>query len=158
MSVRSWGRKTWRANEAARSFWFLGLQVFAIIWAGAVFSIFESRLVAGAMAGSYFIGSGAWMFWRALKWPDKWTSLSWYPLTAHLFIIALPMVVTRFLNADQPFEAVKILGLEAPVFHKLSTWIFSGLVLGTLADLFRAGCERNPRFPGNRIKRNKYGP
>lgn len=117
--------------------WFLGLEILAIVWAGAVFKIFESRLMAGAMAGSYFLFVGLFLSYRILKWPGKWTSPTWYFALTHLFVISLPMLITRFMNADLPFESVKILGLEGPVFHKLSTAVFSGLLLSTLIDLGR---------------------
>ena len=118
-------------------FWILGLEVFAIVWAGAVFSLFESRLLAGAFAGSYFVILGAVIVYRASRWPEKWTSPTFYLALIHLFVISLPMVITRFLNADLPFESVHVLGLEGPVFHKLSTSIFSGLLAGTAFDLLR---------------------
>lgn len=133
-------------------FWFLGLEVVAIIWAGAVFKIFESRLVAGAMAGSYFVLLGAFLVARIWTWQEKWTSPTWYAALVHLFVVSLPMVITRFLNADMPFDQVRILGLEGPVFHKLSTSVFSCLLLGTIFDIARVWWrerkkglrERNP--------------
>jgi len=132
--------------------WFLVLEIAAVVWAGAVFSLFESRLVAGAMAGAYFVALGVFITYRVSRWPEKWTSPVWYPGLIHLFVVSLPMVITRFLNSDLPFDQVHILGLEGPVFHRLSTTVFSALILGTLFDLARVWLrdrkkglrERNP--------------
>lgn len=118
---------------------FLILEVIAIVWAGAVFSLFSSRLLAGAMAGAYFVLSAAYMLARALRWPDRAGAFTPYALALHLFGVSLPMVITRFLNADQPFESVKILGLEGPQFHKLSTTVFAILMVATVVDLVRVG-------------------
>lgn len=118
---------------------FLALELIAIVWAGAVFSLFTSRLLAGALAGAYFVLSAAFMLVRALRWPDRVKALTPYALALHLFGVSLPMVITRFLNADQPFESVRILGLEGPEFHRLSTTVFSVLMAATLVDLVRVG-------------------
>jgi len=118
---------------------FLVLEFVAIVWAGAVFSLFSSRLLAGGMAGAYFVLSAAWMLYRALRWKDRARALTPYALAVHLFGVSLPMVITRFMNADQPFESVKILGLEVPEFHRLSTSVFTFLMVATVVDLVRVG-------------------
>ncbi len=117
---------------------FLGLQLLAIAVAGLSFSLIESRLVAGAVAGSYFVTSGLYMVLRTSRYAGKWRLLYWYPLLVHVFVISIPMVVTRLLNSERVFEEVKILGLEGPVFHKLSTTVFSILIVSTLIDLARS--------------------
>ena len=118
-------------------FLFLGLQILAIAIAGLSFKIFESRLLAGAVAGGYFVLSGLFMVWRASHWADKWRSTAWYPLLTHVFLISIPMVISRFLQATQDFEEVRIFGLAGPQFHRLSTTIFMILVAGTTIDLIR---------------------
>lgn len=116
---------------------FLGLQLVAIAVAGLSFSLINNRLIAGAVAGSYFITSGLYMILRTSRYAGKWHLLYWYPLLVHVFVISIPMVVIRFLNSDKAFENIKILGLEGPVFHRLSTTIFSLLILGTIIDIAR---------------------
>lgn len=116
---------------------FLILQVIAIAIAGLSFNLIESRLLAGAIAGFYFVTSGLFMILRAWRWGDKWKSAVWYPLLAHVFVISIPMVVSRFLQAGMGFEDVQILGLPGPVFHRLSSSVFMLLILATVIDLFR---------------------
>ena len=116
---------------------FLGLELFAIVWAASVFKLIPVRVVAGAVAGTYFVLSGLYMTTRAWKWTDRWTSFSFYPLLTHVFAIAIPWLVVRAIHSDQPFERVQILGLSGPQLHQLSSWIFLSLMVGTVLDLLR---------------------
>lgn len=122
--------------------WFLGIEIFAIIWAGAVFKIFDSKLVAGAFAGIYFVGAGLFILYRLWKWPNKWKSLTIYPALVHTFAVSIPMVVVRFSSYALAFEDIKIWGLPGPVFHQLSTTVFSILVSATLIDLTRTFADK----------------
>src|SRR5579872_836087 len=97
---------------------FMGLELFAIAWAAAMFSLLESKVVAGALAGSYFVASGLFMLWRTMHWPKRWRSLTIYFLFIHVFVISLPMLAARFLQPDVAFEDVRILGIAGPVFHR----------------------------------------
>lgn len=117
---------------------FFGLEVFAIIWAGVLFSVLPSKLVAGGLAGLYFVGSGLFMLYRAVQWPRHWSSLVWYVLLVHVFVISLPMLLGRFFNSDIPFEQLHIMGLSGPQFHQVSSIVFSGLMLATVIDWLRA--------------------
>ncbi len=116
---------------------FLGLEIFAIVWAGTMFSILESKKLAGALAGGYFVISGLAMLALASKWPAKWKSLTWYMLFVHVFAISLPMLVSRFMQSEMAFEDVRILGMPGPAFHNLSSTVFSLLIGATLVDLIR---------------------
>lgn len=117
---------------------FLGLEVLAIVWAGVLFSVLESKLLAGGLAGSYFVISGLFMLWLASRWSARWASLTWYLLFAQVFLVSLPMLLTRFLHSDIPFTDVRILGLSGPAFHQLSSVVFGALMLATVADLARS--------------------
>jgi hypothetical protein len=116
---------------------FLGLEIFAIIWAGTMFSLLENKLVAGALAGGYFVVSGLFMLYRASRWPRRWASLTWYSLMIHVFVISLPMLLSRFLQRDLDFNEVRILGLSGPQFHQLSSVIFTMLMVATVLDWVR---------------------
>jgi hypothetical protein len=117
---------------------FLILEVLAIVWAGLVFNIFESKLVAGLMAGAYFVGFGLYVLWRILRWPNRWQSFTLYPLLVHLFVISIPMMIMRFAQTQLAFEDVQIWGLPGPVFHRLSTTVFLVLMIATAIDLGRS--------------------
>jgi len=116
---------------------FLILQIIAIVWAGLVFRIFDSRLLAGFMAGAYFVGSGLYMLWRVWRWPDRIKALTLYPLAVHVFIISIPMMIVRLARTQAAFEDIQIWGLPGPVFHRLSTTVFMILIIATVIDLIR---------------------
>jgi hypothetical protein len=116
---------------------FLGLEVVAIAWAASVFKIFDSRLLAGLMAGLYFVGSGIFMLWRIWRWPDWKRSLTLYPLAVHVFVVSIPMMAVRFAQTQSAFEDILIWGMPGPVFHRLSTTVFMTLIACTVVDLVR---------------------
>lgn len=118
-------------------FIFLALELFAIVWAGVMFSTLPSKIVAGALAGGYFVVSGVFMLALASQWPDKWKSFTWYMLFVHVFAISLPMLVSRFMQVQNSFEEVRIMGLPGPVFHNVSSGVFTLLITATVADLLR---------------------
>jgi hypothetical protein len=122
--------------------WFLGLELFAILWAGVAFALLPSKLLAGALAGGYFVLSGFYMLARVQRWPRKWQSCTWYFLLGHVFAISLPMLISRFVQRDIGFGDVRIWGLPGPVFHNVSTIVFSGLILATVVDWARAKWAR----------------
>lgn len=116
---------------------FLGLELFAVLWAGLVFSLLPSKLLAGALAGGYFVLSGLFMLYRLAHWSKPWQSVTIYPLLVHVFGVAIPMLVTRFVHADLDFSQVRVWGLPGPVFHQFSTTIFTFLIAATVIDLLR---------------------
>lgn len=116
---------------------FLILQFLGMAVAGAVFSYFTSKIVAGAIAGTFFVSSGLFMFKRIWRWPGKWRSIALYPLFLHVFAISIPMVSVRFSQMQSSFEDIKIWGLEGPIFHKLSSTIYTILIVATVLDLAR---------------------
>jgi hypothetical protein len=125
---------------------FLGLEFFAVVWAGAVFSLVSTRLLAAALAGGFFVLSAFYMTWRAWNWPECWRSATIYPLTVHLWAVSLPMLITRFLHAGDAFADVRIWGLSGPQFHRLAGGVFACLILCTLIDLARVQWGKNGRI------------
>jgi len=118
---------------------FLVLELFAIVWAGVVFAWIPSRLMAGMFAGGYFVALGVGMLaWISRRWSNPWRSILIYPLLVHLFGVSLPLMVTRLVNSDSPFENLTIWGIPGPEFHRVSTVVFTLLIVSTLADAMRA--------------------
>ena len=114
---------------------FLILELFAIAWAGLAFAVIESRLVAGMAAGSYFVFVGVFILLKIWRWPNRWKVLTIYPALVHTFAISLPMMIVRLSSWALAFEDVRIWGLPGPVFHRLSTVVFTVLIVATLVDL-----------------------
>ena len=117
---------------------FLVLELLAIVVAGLAFSFLPSKVMAGAIAGGYFVVSGIFMLAKANHWPAKTRSLTWYVLFVHVFVISIPMLMSRFLQLSSAFEDVKIFGLSGPEFHNISTGVFSILIAATVIDGIRA--------------------
>jgi hypothetical protein len=115
-------------------FIFLALELLAIVWAGVMFTVLPSKLMAGALAGGYFVVSGIFMLAMANHWPLKWRSLTWYMLFIHVFVISLPMLMSRFAQMALSFEDVRVFGIPGPVFHEISTTVFSILIGSTVVD------------------------
>jgi hypothetical protein len=99
--------------------------------------VLTSRLVAGALAGGYFVVSGIFMLAMANHWPRKWKSLTWYVLFVHVFAISLPMLMSRFAQMALPFDDVRVFGIPGPVFHQISSTVFSILMGATVIDGLR---------------------
>lgn len=102
-----------------------------------VFRVFHERLVAGAVAGSIFVSLGSWILWVGLRSRSFRSTFTFWAGCAHLFLSALPLMVTRFLNQSASFTDVRVLGLPGPVFHQLSTGIYFVLLLATIVDQVR---------------------
>lgn len=117
---------------------FFILEILAIFWAGMLFATLENKRFVGALAGAYFVLSGLFMLYRAVRWPARWSSPTWYALMVHVFVISLPMLLLRFLQRDLDFNDVRILGLSGPAFHNLSSIVFTLLIVATIVDWIRA--------------------
>jgi len=113
---------------------FLGVELFAIAWAGLWFSTLDNKILAGALAGGYFLFSGLYMLWRLRGWSPRWQSPTWYVLLVHVFAISLPMLISRFMQINLSFEDVRILGLTGPQFHQVSNYVFMALIFSTIVD------------------------
>jgi hypothetical protein len=116
---------------------FFVLEIFAIVWAGTMFSLLSSRLLAGGLAGGYFVVSGLFMLWRIRYWSHPWQALTTYLLIVHVFLISFPMLITRWMHSSEDFGDVRIFGLSGPEFHRLSTAVFTILILATIVDWIR---------------------
>ncbi|MGE4133875.1 MAG: hypothetical protein AB7F86_19720 [Bdellovibrionales bacterium] len=131
-----------------RDLWnFLALEALAIAVAGGAFALISSKVVAGLVAGSYFIGFALFILWRISHWNLFGSSLrEWpvliLPLLVHLLAVSVPMLVVRLMNLDQEFSTLTIWGLPAQQFHKLSTQVFSALMVATVVDLVRVNFRR----------------
>jgi hypothetical protein len=130
---------------------YLRFLISEILMIGAVALIFRTipdRVLAGVVAGTLFVSLGLWILVLGLVSiksvdPDRrfWHSATFWAGCAHLFLTSLPLMITRLLNWSTSFEQVDVLGLPGPVFHRLSTTVFSVLILATAFDLWRSPPE-----------------
>ena len=115
----------------------LVLELLAIAVAGLSFALISSKLIAGFVAGAYFVGFALVALDRVRRWPRALRSLTLYPLLVHLFVISIPLLVTRAIHADEGFVDLRVLGLSGPEFHRASTTVFGILIAATVVDLLR---------------------
>ncbi len=47
------------------------------------------------------------------------------------------MIISRFLQLNERFEDVRIMGMPGPLFHSISSFVFAALMLGTVVDWIR---------------------
>jgi hypothetical protein len=102
-----------------------------------IFRIIETRLMAGAVAGTVFVMLGLYIFISGLKEIRIRRSATFVMACVHLFLVALPLMITRALNATIQFEEVRIWGVPGPVFHQLSTVVYWLMILATVFDWYR---------------------
>lgn len=99
-----------------------------------IFRLITERLIAGALAGTLFVALGLWIVISGVRSKTLRRSATFIMGCVHLFAIALPMVITRFMNAALAFADVRILGLPGPVFHQLSTGVYALMIVATVGD------------------------
>lgn len=124
---------------ASRNFLrFFVVEILVIAVAVASFHFIHEKIFAGVVAGTAFTALGAWIFACGVRSPSlRKTPTFWFGCI-HLFIVALPMMITRLLNHAAEFKDVLIWGLPGPVFHQISTGVYFALLAATIFDFVRA--------------------
>jgi len=117
---------------------FFVVEVLVIAVAVMSFRFIPERIFAGVVAGSAFTALGTWIFWSGARLSRLRRTPTYWFGCLHLFVVALPMMITRFLNHSAEFKDVLILGLPGPVFHQLSTGVYFALLAATAFDFARA--------------------
>lgn len=113
---------------------FLSLEMASVVWAALAFVIIPSKTIAGASAGGFFLLLALFMLYRILRWPNWWSAWTFYPLVLFLAGSVIPMLWVRFSNIGVPFNSLRILGMAAPEFHRVSSSTLGLLILVTLAE------------------------
>ena len=114
------------------------VEVLVIFMVGAAFSLIENKLHAGAIAGSLFVLLGLWIVAPGLKNAEYRKRPTFFAGLLHLFGSALPLLISRFAQADLKFEDVRVMGLTGPQFHQVSNVIYMILMAATAFDWFRS--------------------
>ena len=112
----------------------LVVEVLVVVVAMSSFRFISERLLAAAVAGTVFVCLGLAIFIMGIRDAKFRKTFTFTIGCVHLFAVALPMMIVRFLNTTSAFSQVDIWGLPGPVFHKLSTYVYFALMLGAIAD------------------------
>lgn len=115
----------------------LVMEITVVVLVTITFRAIENRLVAGAIAGGMFIALGVFIVGFAVKWRAFLRTATFWLGCMHLFLVALPMVVIRLLNAEGQFSQDRIWGLSGPLFHRVSTGLYLTLMISTAFDWWR---------------------
>ena len=102
------------------------------------FKIVQNRILAGMLAGAVFVALGLWIFFEGLRSRPFRRSPTFWLGCVHLFVISLPLIITRIANSALAFDRVLVLGLPGPLFHQLSTGIYFLLMGATVFDYVSA--------------------
>lgn len=119
---------------------FIRLLIAEIVTIGLVVSLFrmiDDRFRAGIFAGALFVALGIRIVFRGLRDRSFRRSATFWGGCAHLFLSALPLLITRTMYSQESFTNVTIFGMSGPVFHQFSTGIYFAMMLGTAFDIFR---------------------
>lgn len=113
-------------------------EIIAMVIAFCSFRFLPSRVVAAVIAGTDFVVLGAVIFFIGLRDARFRKTLTFWLGTIHLFVIALPMMISRVLTFGTDFHDVKIFGLiPGPIYHHASEMFYLLLVVGTVIDRTR---------------------
>jgi hypothetical protein len=112
-------------------------EILTIALVISLFKIIDDRLKAGMIAGAFFVALGAWIFIKGLRQKDFRRTATFWGGCAHLFLSALPLLITRTIHSQDAFADVTIMGMSGPVFHQFSTAIYFLMMLATAFDVFR---------------------
>jgi magnesium-transporting ATPase (P-type) len=118
-------------------FQILGAQIVVMAMVPIIFRTIENRFYAGLTAGSVFIALGLFIVSRGWRRPEIRRTPTFVAGCIFLFLIALPMVLSRVMNSGVDFREVAVWGMPGPVFHRLSTGFFVVMMLATLFDAVR---------------------
>ncbi len=103
--------------------------------AGVLFAIISEKRVAGFIAGIMFVALGLWIVTSPLRTRALIRSGTFWIGLVYLLFVALPLMVTRFVNVSLQFEEVRIMGFSGPEFHRISTSVYTVLIVATSIDL-----------------------
>ncbi len=116
---------------------FLVLEVLLTLAVIIIFKTIEDRSIAGVIAGSLFLSFGFFIIYSLTQTKFYMRAFSFYGALVHLGMGAIPLLATRLMNWGIPHEELLILGVPAPIFHKIAEKIFVILILCTLVDLIK---------------------
>lgn len=119
-----------------------GFEIVSMIVAFSSFKFIEDRSLAAMVAGSCFLALGVTIVAIGLKDSVFRKTFTFWLGLIHLFVISVPMMVTRILTFGADFHTVKIFGLiPGPIFHRYSEMFYIVLVIGTVVDRVRNRVE-----------------
>jgi hypothetical protein len=125
---------------------YLLAEILTIVFVTLTFIFISPPLVAGRIAGMFFIAVGMYICSRGVSTPLFRRTYTFALACVHL-LLSLVMILTRFAHPDGSFANVHILGMPGPIYHKVATTVYVLLIAATCLDFFIARNKLNKLKP-----------
>ena len=118
-----------------------GLTVLVVLF---LFRGVADRGVAGLVAGLIFflVASGIWLY--ELRFGRGARSLSFWACTLFVAVSALPILFLRLAYWGMPFELLSVGGITGPQLHKVSNYVFAGMLVAHFVDGMLLARQKTP--------------
>lgn len=114
--------------------------IFQLISIPAVvlyFKFIEPKKEAAIYAGVTFLLFGIFSYFKILNWPKFGKELLFWLINIHLFLISIPIFVSRLIFWNLDFENIRIFFIPAPYFHSASEKLYTLILAVVVVKLWR---------------------
>jgi hypothetical protein len=123
---------------------YLIAEIVTIMMVTLSFIFISPPLVAGRIAGTFFIVLGLYICFHGIR-----RTYTFAVACLHL-MLSLAMIITRFVQPDGSFSNINVLGIPGPIYHKVATIVYILLIIATCFDYFLTRNKLNKLKPENR--------
>lgn len=115
----------------------IAAEIITIVLVTITFIFIKNHLIAGRVAGSFFVALGLLICIKGFNSPDFKKTFTFKFGCLHL-LLSLIMIGTRILHPEGNFADVRILGLiPGQTYHQISSIAYAFLITSTGYDLYR---------------------
>jgi hypothetical protein len=115
----------------------IAAEIVTIILVTLTFIFIKNHLIAGRIAGSFFVALGLLICVKGLTKPEFKNSYTFKFGCLHL-LLSLIMIITRLIHPDGNFAEVLILGIiPGQIYHQISSIAYGLLFFSSCYDLYR---------------------
>ncbi len=113
---------------------YLSIEALVILLVLGSFRLIPDRQIAAVVASSLFLFSTLGILWWESKFEGYRKRVTFFMLIIFLVFSIIPVMGLRFLNWGIPFEELSLFGVTGPQIHKLSNYLFIGVMIGFFID------------------------
>jgi hypothetical protein len=115
----------------------IAAEIITIILVTLTFIFIKNHLIAGRIAGSFFMALGLLICIKGLTTPEFKRTFTFKFGCLHL-LLSVIMIATRLIHPEGNFAEVLILGIiPGQIYHQISSIAYGFLFLSTCYDLYR---------------------
>lgn len=113
------------------------VELITIVMVTLTFIFFGDRLIAGRIAGTFFLALGFFVCSKGFTSQEFRKAYSFKVGCVHL-LLSLIMIIARILHPEGSFASVNILGfIPGALYHQISTVIYVILIAATSLDIYQ---------------------